>query len=135
MKRAWAFGLTSRVLTCDTQRNEGLGGRGERRVRADSEESARDRGRNTSRTCDPSEERITVCDPNGLFAVGDLVDRAGDRGDCAELLRRGPRELCGGVARADRFDASDLGLAAGERRDLGCVAAHDRDVDLFEQAA
>ena len=22
MKRAWAFGLTSRVLTCDTQRNQ-----------------------------------------------------------------------------------------------------------------
>ena len=54
MERAWAFSLTSRILTCDTQRDESLRGRGERRVRTDSEERARDCGRYASGTGDPS---------------------------------------------------------------------------------
>ena len=66
------------------------------------------------------------------LAVGDVVDRARDRGDDAERARRLARELGGVRDRADRLDAAHLGLDADERRDLARVAAQHRDVDLVE---
>ena len=50
-------------------------------------------------------------------------------------LARGLAGQLGPACLADRLDAADLGLAAGERRDLGRVAAHDRDLQLRRAAA
>ena len=61
-------------------------------------------------------------------AVRDVVDRAGDGDDSARARARprGPARRPTGLA--DRLDAADLAPAARQRRDLGRVAADDRDL-------
>ena len=76
---------------------------------------------------------MTVRDRDDRIAVGDVVDRAGDGGDEPERPRGLARELGGLAARGDRLDAANLRLDADERRDLGRVAAQDRDVDVVEE--
>ena len=69
---------------------------------------------------------MAVRDRDDALAVGDVVDRPGDRRDEAERARRLARKLGGIAAAADRLDAAHLGLDADERRHLAGVAAQHR---------
>ena len=75
---------------------------------------------------------MSVGDRQHALAVGDVVDRAGDRGHAAERPRSLARQLRPG-GRADGLDASDLRLVPGQGRDLRRVAANDGDVEVVEQ--
>ena len=68
-------------------------------------------------------QRMAVLDADHGLAVGDVIDRAGDRSDDAELPRDLARELGGIGAGGDRLDTAHLGFDPDERRDLAGVAA------------
>src|SRR5579862_2119898 len=95
------------IFACDAECDKRLD-RGVERSR-DGEEAPGHGARHAARAGDRREQRMAVRDCDDALAVGDMVDRAGHGCDHAELGGGGAGDL-GGVAAADRLDATDLGV-------------------------
>jgi hypothetical protein len=133
VKAPWALRPLCSILPGDAEGDQRLGRGRERVVRANGEEAAGDRRRHAAGARDGAQKLVAVGHRVDGLAVRDVIDRAGDRGHGAKRPRRLSSQLRAATV-AYCLDATDLRLPAGERGDLGRVAADDGDLELVEQA-